>query len=53
MRTDIAGYKKFFRDRNVMRNCIETAGVREGDVIVLSLSAPYTVHLSLERLNPM
>lgn len=47
--TDIAGDKKIFRDRTIMRNFIETAGVREGDVIVVSLSDPYTVHLSLER----
>ena len=48
-RTDIAGDKKIFRDRTIMRNFIETAGAREGDVIVVSLSDPYTVHLSLER----
>lgn len=51
-RTDIAGDKKIFRDRTIMRNFIETAGVREGDVIVISLSDPYTVHLSLERSDP-
>ncbi|MEY8880578.1 hypothetical protein [Donghicola sp. XS_ASV15] len=48
-RTDIAGDKKIFRDRSIMRNFIETAGACEGDVIVISLSDPYTVHLSLER----
>lgn len=48
-RTDIAGDKKIFRDRSIMRKFIETAGVREGDCIVLSLSDPYTVHMSLER----
>ncbi|WP_299927094.1 ASCH domain-containing protein [uncultured Pelagimonas sp.] len=51
-RTDIAGDKKIFRDRTIMRNFIETAGVRVGDVIVLSLSDPHTVHLSLERSDP-
>lgn len=50
--TDIAGDKKIFRDRSIMRKFIDTAGVREGDVIVLSLSDAYTVHLSLERSDP-
>ncbi|QUS35561.1 ASCH domain-containing protein [Falsirhodobacter algicola] len=48
-RTDIAGDKNIFRNRTIMRNFINTAGAREGDVIVVSLSDRYTVHLSLER----
>lgn len=52
-RTDIAGDKKIFRDRTIMRNFIDVAGVREGDVIVISLSDPYTIHLSLERSEAM
>lgn len=48
-RTDIAGDEKIFRDRSIMKKFIETAGACEGDVIVVSLSDPYTVHLSLER----
>lgn len=47
--TDIAGDKSIFRNRAIMRQFIETSGAREGDVLVVSLSDPYTVHLSLER----
>lgn len=47
--TDIAGDKNIFRNRAIMRHFIETSGAREGDVLVVSLSNPYTVHLSLER----
>lgn len=50
--TDVDGAKMIFRDRSAVRTFMESAAAVEGDVVVLELTGPRTVEVTLEDATP-